>query len=380
MFVAAILVGPGPTGVVAFAGAFLARALDPQPWYKQLFNASLYAISGVAASAVFYVIVGPPDAAKIVEQLPAAVAGAITAFAVNHVLVVGVIAIDSGRSMRAIWDEKFRWFVPHYFALVVTGYATAMGYLALGPAGAAVFILPGVMLWFGVRQYIERTRRDAEELQHANLALARNEERFRSLVQHAPGLIAVLNLDGGIEYVNPPGVVEAVGHSGDDPGYFESLVHRDDRGRVREVIERAVREPRGDHSLELKILAEQRTWRDYEAVVTNLIDNASVAGIVINARDVTERKELENQLRHEAFHDPLHQPSEPRALHGAAAIRSGAGGVGRRSRSGALFGPRSLQGGQRQPRSQCRRRAAGRARRAAARDRRRAGDGRTLRR
>src|SRR6185437_10685915 len=37
----------------------------------------------------------------------------------------------------------------------------------------------------------------------------------------------------------------------------------------------------------------------------NLLDNPSILGLVINMRDVSERKELEDQLVHEAFHDSL---------------------------------------------------------------------------
>ena len=50
---------------------------------------------------------------------------------------------------------------------------------------------------------------------------------------------------------------------------------------------------------------ESGTWRHAEVLATSLLDDANVAGIVLNARDVTERKELEQQLAHQAFHDPL---------------------------------------------------------------------------
>ena len=61
------------------------------------------------------------------------------------------------------------------------------GYLALGTAGAMIFCVPIVMLWFGVRQYTARTRTDVEELQRANVAVTRSQGRFRPRRQHAPG-------------------------------------------------------------------------------------------------------------------------------------------------------------------------------------------------
>ncbi len=47
------------------------------------------------------------------------------------------------------------------------------------------------------------------------------------------------------------------------------------------------------------------TWRCFEAVGNNLLDDPGVEGIVINSRDITERKVLEKKLRHQAFHDDL---------------------------------------------------------------------------
>jgi diguanylate cyclase (GGDEF)-like protein len=46
------------------------------------------------------------------------------------------------------------------------------------------------------------------------------------------------------------------------------------------------------------------SWRDVEAIVTNLLYDAAVRAFVVNTRDVTERKERE-RLTHQAFHDPL---------------------------------------------------------------------------
>jgi diguanylate cyclase (GGDEF)-like protein len=47
------------------------------------------------------------------------------------------------------------------------------------------------------------------------------------------------------------------------------------------------------------------TWRYIETISTNLLNEPNICGIVLNSRDVTERKALEAQLTHQAFHDPL---------------------------------------------------------------------------
>ena len=82
-------------------------------------------------------------------------------------------------------------------------------------------------------------------------------------------------------------------------------------------------------------------------LVTNLLDDARVGGLVLTARDVNARKAFEEQLRHRAFHDPLTSLAN-RALfydriEHALAREQRAGGHARR----AVPRPRRLQGGQR---------------------------------
>ena len=47
------------------------------------------------------------------------------------------------------------------------------------------------------------------------------------------------------------------------------------------------------------------SWRYLEAIGSNLLDHPTIAGIVVNSRDVTERKAFEDQLARQAFFDPL---------------------------------------------------------------------------
>ncbi len=47
------------------------------------------------------------------------------------------------------------------------------------------------------------------------------------------------------------------------------------------------------------------SWRYLQTVVTNLTHEPGVGGFVLNSRDITDQKTLEEQLRHQAFHDKL---------------------------------------------------------------------------
>jgi diguanylate cyclase (GGDEF)-like protein len=57
--------------------------------------------------------------------------------------------------------------------------------------------------------------------------------------------------------------------------------------------------------LECRLRHRDGSWRDVEAVYSNLIDDPSVQGTVLTIRDITERKTLEEELKHQAFHDSL---------------------------------------------------------------------------
>jgi diguanylate cyclase (GGDEF)-like protein len=59
--------------------------------------------------------------------------------------------------------------------------------------------------------------------------------------------------------------------------------------------------------LELNVRHRDRRERQAEMTITNLLGDPSVGGLVLNTRDISEQKELQDQLVHEAYHDALTQ-------------------------------------------------------------------------
>jgi diguanylate cyclase (GGDEF)-like protein/PAS domain S-box-containing protein len=257
-------------------------------------------LSGVAYSTVFHAASAAPTSGQILELLPLALGATLVAFSINSVLVAGVVSLTGEQGIAAVWREKYAWLAPHYLAFGVAAYAMVVSFLALGAIGAAIFAMPIVMLWFAVRQYTDRTRETTVELQRANRALGHSEKRYRALVQNAPGVTIVLNPDGTIQYMS-----SHIGAEGDEAATVEDLVHPRDLPAITDAISESREHPDQQPMLELKMPDGRGEWRDYEATMTNLVSQAAVGGLVINARDVTDRKRLENELRHQAFHDPL---------------------------------------------------------------------------
>ena len=150
-------------------------------------------------------------------------------------------------------------------------------------------------------------RRMAEE------ALRRSEQRFRSLVRYASDIIMILDAEGVILYESP--AVERV--LGFRPGErigtsAFSQVHPDDLPMARERFAALVEQPELRLSAELRARDSEGGWRCFEAVGTNLLEDPVIKGIVVNARDVTERRRAEGALREteERFRWTLEQAAE----------------------------------------------------------------------
>ena len=85
---------------------------------------------------------------------------------------------------------------------------------------------------------------------------------------------------------------------------FEELVEAGDRGRLARLVASAVADDaeRGQ-AIECTLVHRDGEERAFEILMTNLLDDEHVGGIVLNSRDVSERKVFEEQLAHQAFHD-----------------------------------------------------------------------------
>jgi diguanylate cyclase (GGDEF)-like protein/PAS domain S-box-containing protein len=136
--------------------------------------------------------------------------------------------------------------------------------------------------------------------------LQRSEERFRSLVQNSSDVTTVIEPDTTIKYQTPS--VERV------LGYRPSallgtklieLVHPDDAAHMAAWCRRTSKRLSGNPVVEWRMRRRDGSYVYVETMSSDLLGNDAVRGIVLTSRDVTERKVLEDQLRHQAFHDPL---------------------------------------------------------------------------
>jgi diguanylate cyclase (GGDEF)-like protein/PAS domain S-box-containing protein len=131
------------------------------------------------------------------------------------------------------------------------------------------------------------------------------ERRFRALVRHAPSLITVLDREGVVTFESEQ-MAELLGVDPRERVGGEALddVHPDDRDLATEVFLRMLAAPDASESCEIRTRSANG-WRWAEVTFTNLLHEPAVAGIVANWRDVTERHDLEEQLKSLAYTDVL---------------------------------------------------------------------------
>jgi PAS domain S-box-containing protein len=140
--------------------------------------------------------------------------------------------------------------------------------------------------------------RDITERKVAEAAVEESEERFRSLVQNTSDIITILEADGTIRYESPS-IERILGYSLEEmigTNAFE-YVHPDDAERVVGVFNEELLRSRRNRGVEFRFRHKDGSWRYLEALGSNLIDDPSIRGVVVNSRDVTERKEAEEEIR-----------------------------------------------------------------------------------
>ncbi len=168
-------------------------------------------------------------------------------------------------------------------------------------AGILVSVLgAGALLLVGIATY-ERTRR--RRIRHLAAAAEREHSRarFATLVRHASDMVVVVGVDGTVSF-ETPSTGRILGHAeGSLLGRnLAELAHPDDRPLLGLLCQGG-----GHEHGELRLQRADGAYRCFEIRATHLLEDPEVEGVVLNGRDVTDRKQLEQELRHQALHDAL---------------------------------------------------------------------------
>jgi diguanylate cyclase (GGDEF)-like protein/PAS domain S-box-containing protein len=162
--------------------------------------------------------------------------------------------------------------------------------LALGNAAAQAITIHNLM----------------QNQKQARLAAEQQQAHFRALIENSYDVIIQLNAEGKILYVSP----SAVRISGYDPENLVGmniydLIHTNDFSKVQMHLQRILKNPNSLSTLEFRSRHKNGSWLWLESTAVNMLANPSVKSIVVNLRDINERKKGDDSMRQQALHDPL---------------------------------------------------------------------------
>jgi diguanylate cyclase (GGDEF)-like protein/PAS domain S-box-containing protein len=140
------------------------------------------------------------------------------------------------------------------------------------------------------------------------MTAARRAAQFRSLVHNASDLITVLDATGEIRYQSPS-AQQLVGVSSEEliGTSYVALLDENDGARLRSILADLATsaDPSASATAEYRLRHQDGSWRSVESIVSNQTTDPTVKGLVLNTRDVTDRKLLQEELAQQAFHDSL---------------------------------------------------------------------------
>jgi len=164
----------------------------------------------------------------------------------------------------------------------------------------------GLLLLCFLGWRLHRMQRHSALADQARAAERRGEQRLDALVRHSSDVVAVIDAASHVRWV-----AESVrGTLGYDPAQItgsalRDLVHPEEAHHAARFLEKAALNPGRAGSLSVRLRTADDSYLALEMIAHNHLGDPLIDGILLNLRDVSERIALEEQLRHQAFHDDL---------------------------------------------------------------------------
>ena len=141
------------------------------------------------------------------------------------------------------------------------------------------------------------TVQDVTELRRIEQALQRSEKHFRSIIDTVQDMISIVDVNGVIRFASPS-AERALGYAPEqllDREVFD-FIPPDEHASVRTALARALAEPHQPVAVQHRFRHANGSWCLLESV-GNLLGGESARALVVNSRDITDRRRLEEQLR-----------------------------------------------------------------------------------
>ncbi len=151
----------------------------------------------------------------------------------------------------------------------------------------------GLLFW-----RFQRAHQAVELMAAEQGALRWSEERFRSLIQNASDVVMLVDAGAAITYASAS-ASHTLGYRPEElvSTQLADMLSPEDATRMREYLAVCVHKAGASSPSEFRFRHADQRWRDMEVIANNRLNDSSVGRIVLNCRDITERKRAEEQLR-----------------------------------------------------------------------------------
>lgn len=282
---------------------------------------------GLVVTLLTPLITPPPEFEQIKWQIYLSSFGAIFGLAIVYVLsrtrhytlsATMTLCFISGAVyiVQIVYPGSFP--IPYYLVLgvlvssLVLSFRATVLVLIVTLAGVAMllFFAPSVSVdsLFNVFRFIllvgglalvaaRVNEQDMLQIERQSKDLLNREKRFRALIENASDGVLLIDIEGKILYTSPS-TTRITGYANEDSTgrYSMDWLHPDDLQEAMLIFERLIRTPSLHVTAQLRYRHKDQSWRWMEGTASNLLDEPNVVAIVINYRDITERKQIEKAL------------------------------------------------------------------------------------
>lgn len=149
-----------------------------------------------------------------------------------------------------------------------------------------------------IRQLEQQSEQESRQYRSATQALTKGEARLQTLLRNSSDLITIVDANGRIREQSPVAVERILGYTIEQRiGEFQGdLLHPDDVPAWQAYFAKLLKQPGIARPIEYRKRHAEGYWVYLEVVANNLLHDSSINGIVINSRDITERKISETAL------------------------------------------------------------------------------------
>lgn len=148
------------------------------------------------------------------------------------------------------------------------------------------------------RKMVDEISAREKSLQDAEDRLRRSELHYRSLIENTADVIAVLDREGTIRYASPS-ISWVLGTEVEDAQGrpLRDFIDPEDGPKVDEALGRTTESWGGTQQVQLRVRLSDNQSRFVEVTLNNMLDNPAVCGMIVNIRDITERRHAEDLQR-----------------------------------------------------------------------------------